>query len=95
MVCTDGGKGTEHSGITAAELAATRAAEQAAAAQLLGVKEIVTWATPTVNWRTPARSASSWCGKFAASRPDVVMVTEPYVRSMVWHRDHRSPARWP
>ena len=89
VVCTDGGKGTEHSGIAAAELAATRAAEQAAAAQLLGVKEIVTLGYPDGELEDTGAFRKQLVREIRRVRPDVVMVTEPYVRSMVWHRDHR------
>ncbi|MEP6808249.1 MAG: PIG-L family deacetylase, partial [Chloroflexota bacterium] len=41
VVTTDGGKGTEDPAVTSAQLTATREAEQRAAADLLGVSEIV------------------------------------------------------
>src|SRR6476659_6617333 len=41
VVTTDGGKGSEDPAMTPAQLAATRVAEQRAAADMLGVREIV------------------------------------------------------
>ena len=41
VVTTDGGKGTEDPDVTPAQLSATRTAEQRAAADILGVRDIV------------------------------------------------------
>lgn len=89
VVCTDGGKGTEHPGITAAELAATRDKEQEAAAEVLGVKEIVKLGYPDGELEDTGEFRKQLVREIRRVRPEVVMVTEPYVRSMVWHRDHR------
>ncbi len=89
VVCTDGGKGTEKPGITAAELAATRDREQMAAAQLLGVKEVVRLGYPDGELEDTGEFRKQLVRQIRRVQPEVVLVTEPYVRSMVWHRDHR------
>jgi len=87
--CTDGGKGTDKAGITAQELAATRDREQAAAADVLGVREIVKLGHPDGELEDSGEFRKQLVREIRRVQPDVVMVTEPYVRSMVWHRDHR------
>ena len=89
VVCTDGGKGTENPTITSEELAATREAEQTAAAALLGVKEVVRLGYPDGELEDTGDFRKHLVRQIRRVQPEVVMVTEPYVRSMVWHRDHR------
>ena len=89
VVCTDGGKGTDKPGISAEELAAIRAREQSAAADMLGVKEIVKLDYPDGELEDTGEIRKQLVRQIRRVRPEVVMVTEPYVRGMVWHRDHR------
>ena len=89
VVCTDGGKGTDKPGITAAELAATRDGEQMAAAALLGVGEVVKLGYPDGELEDTGEFRKQLVRQIRRVQPEVVMVTEPYVRGMVWHRDHR------
>ena len=89
VLCTDGGRGTEKPGITADELAATRDREQMAAAQLLGVREVVKLGYADGELEDTAEFRKQLVREIRRLRPDVVMATEPYQRSLVWHRDHR------
>ena len=89
VVCTDGGKGTDKPGITTEELAATREREQMAAAEVLGVSEIVKLGYADGELDDTADFRKQLVRQVRRVQPEVVMVTEPYVRSMVWHRDHR------
>ena len=70
-------------------LAATRAREQSAAAEVLGVKEIVNLDYLDGELEDTGEFRKQLVRQIRRVRPEVVMVTEPYVRSMVWHRDHR------
>lgn len=89
VVCTDGGRGTDKPGITSAELAATRDREQMAAANVLGVSEVIKLGYPDGELEDTGDFRKHLVRQIRRVQPEVVMVTEPYVRSMVWHRDHR------
>jgi LmbE family N-acetylglucosaminyl deacetylase len=92
VVTTDGGKGTDDPAITSAQLTATREAEQRAAADLLGVSEIVHlgypdgYLTPTLDLR---RDIVRQIRRF---RPDLVIAQNPVRRQdgnpFVGHPDH-------
>jgi LmbE family N-acetylglucosaminyl deacetylase len=92
VVTTDGGKGTDDPAVTSAQLTATREAEQRAAADLLGVSEIVHlgypdgYLTPTLDLR---RDIVRQIRRF---RPDLVIAQNPMRRHdgnpFVGHPDH-------
>lgn len=92
LVTTDGGKGTEDPAVTPEMLAATRVAEQRAAADVLGVREIVHlgypdgYLTPTLDLR---RDITRHIRRF---RPDLVIAQNPQRRSdgnpFIAHPDH-------
>jgi LmbE family N-acetylglucosaminyl deacetylase len=92
VVTTDGGKGTDDPAITSAQLTATREAEQRAAADLLGVSEIVHlgypdgYLTPSLDLR---RDIVRQIRRF---RPDLVIAQNPVRRQdgnpFVGHPDH-------
>jgi len=92
VVTTDGGKGTDDPTVTSAQLTATREAEQRAAADLLGVSEIVHlgypdgYLTPSLDLR---RDIVRQIRRF---RPDVVIAQNPARRQdgnpFVGHPDH-------
>jgi LmbE family N-acetylglucosaminyl deacetylase len=92
VVTTDGGKGTEDPAVTPEMLAATRVAEQRAAANVLGVREIVHlgypdgYLTPTLDLR---RDITRQIRRF---RPDLVIAQNPQRRSdgnpFIAHPDH-------
>jgi LmbE family N-acetylglucosaminyl deacetylase len=92
VVTTDGGKGTDDPAVTSAQLTATREAEQRAAADLLGVSEIVHlgypdgYLTPTLDLR---RDIVRQIRRF---RPDLVITQNPIHRQdgnpFVGHPDH-------
>lgn len=92
VVTTDGGKGTEDPAVTSAQLTATRETEQRAAADVLGVSEIVHlgysdgYLTPSLELR---RDIVRQLRRF---RPDLVIAQNP-VRRMdgnpfIGHPDH-------
>jgi LmbE family N-acetylglucosaminyl deacetylase len=92
VVTTDGSKGTEDPAVTPHELAATRAAEQRTAADLLGVGEIVHlnnpdgYLSPTLELR---RDITRQIRRF---RPDLVITQNPQRRldhnPYIGHPDH-------
>jgi LmbE family N-acetylglucosaminyl deacetylase len=92
LVTTDGGKGTEDRSVTPAQLSATREAEQRAAADSLGVGEIVHLGYPD-GYLTPSLELRrDIVRQIRRLRPDVVIAQNP-VRRMdgnpfIGHPDH-------
>jgi LmbE family N-acetylglucosaminyl deacetylase len=92
VVTTDGGKGTEDPAVTPAQLIATREAEQRAAADRLGVSEIVHLGYPD-GYLTPSlelrRDIVRQIRRF---RPDLVIAQNPIRRQdgnpFIGHPDH-------
>jgi len=92
VVTTDGGKGTEDPAVRPEQLAATRIAEQRAAADVLGVSEIVHlgypdgYLTPSLDLR---RDITRQIRRF---RPDLVVTQNPQRRldhnPFIGHPDH-------
>jgi len=92
LVTTDGGKGTEDPAVDPAQLAATRVAEQRAAADVLGVTEIVHLGYPD-GYLTPSLELRrDIVRQIRRLRPDLVIAQNP-VRRMdgnpyIGHPDH-------
>jgi LmbE family N-acetylglucosaminyl deacetylase len=92
VVTTDGSKGTENPDVAPAQLAATRIAEQRAAADILGVSEIVHFGYPD-GYLTPSldlrRDITRQLRRF---RPDLVITQNPQRRldhnPYIGHPDH-------
>jgi LmbE family N-acetylglucosaminyl deacetylase len=92
VVTTDGSKGTEDPDLTPEQLAATRVAEQRAAADILGVGEIVHLGYPD-GYLTPSlelrRDVARQIRRF---RPDLVITQNPQRRldhdPYIGHPDH-------
>jgi Uncharacterized proteins, LmbE homologs len=92
VVTTDGGKGTDDPAVTPEQLSATRIAEQRAAADVLGVSEIVHlgypdgYLTPSLDLR---RDVTRQIRRF---RPDLVLTQNPQRRldhnPFIGHPDH-------
>ena len=92
VVTTDGGKGSEDPAMTPAQLTATRVAEQRAAADMLGVREIVHlgypdgYLTPSLDLR---RDITRQIRRF---RPDLLITQNPQRRldfnPFIGHPDH-------
>jgi LmbE family N-acetylglucosaminyl deacetylase len=92
VVTTDGGKGTDDPAVRPEQLAATRIAEQRAAADVLGVNEIVHlgypdgYLTPSLDLR---RDITRQIRRF---RPDLVLTQNPQRRldhnPFIGHPDH-------
>jgi LmbE family N-acetylglucosaminyl deacetylase len=92
VVTTDGGKGTDDPAVTPEQLSAMRIAEQRAAADVLGVTEIVHLAYPD-GYLTPSlelrRDVTRQIRRF---RPDLVLTQNPQRRldhnPFIGHPDH-------
>jgi LmbE family N-acetylglucosaminyl deacetylase len=92
VVTTDGGKGTEDPDVTPEQLSSTRVAEQRAAADILGVSDIVHlgypdgYLTPSLDLR---RDITRQIRRF---RPDLVITQNPQRRldfnPFIGHPDH-------
>ena len=92
VVTTDGGKGTEDPNVTPEELSATRVAEQRAAADILGVAEIVHLGYPD-GYLTPSLDLRrDIVRQIRRYRPDLVITLNPQRRldhdPFIGHPDH-------
>jgi LmbE family N-acetylglucosaminyl deacetylase len=92
VVTTDGSKGTEDPNITADELATTRRAEQRAAADLLGVGEIVHLGYPDGYLQPTLELRRDIVRQIRRFRPDLVITQNPQRRldhnPFIGHPDH-------
>jgi LmbE family N-acetylglucosaminyl deacetylase len=92
VVTTDGGKGTDDPAVTSAQLTAMREAEQRAAADVLGVSEIVHLGYPD-GYLTPSLDLRrDIVRQIRRYRPDVVIAQNPLRRQdgnpFIGHPDH-------
>ena len=92
LVTTDGGKGTEDMSVTPAQLSATRETEQRAAADLLGVGEIVHLGYPDGYLVPSLELRRDIVRQIRRLRPDVVIAQNPARRMdgnpFIGHPDH-------
>ena len=89
VLCTDGSKGSDDREIDPVELAARRTREQLAAAEILGIANVVTLGRPDGGLEDTSDFRKELVREIRLLKPDVVLTTEPYRRNMQWHRDHR------
>ena len=89
VVCTDGGRGSDDPGVSSEELAAKRSREQRAAAEILGITNVVELGRPDGELEDTADFRKDLVRQIRLVKPDVVLTAEPYRRNMQWHRDHR------
>jgi LmbE family N-acetylglucosaminyl deacetylase len=103
VVCTNGNKGTSDTDVKPDELAETRKKEQRAAAEVLGVREVVFLGNPdqgledTPEFRKQIvrmirryrpETVVTIVRMIRRYRPETVVTADPY-RRYIWHRDHR------
>lgn len=89
VLCTDGSRGTRDPEVSPEELSEIRGREQLAAADILGVSNVVMLGRPDGELDDTADFRKDLVRQIRLVRPDVVLTTEPYRRNMQWHRDHR------
>ena len=88
VVCTNGDKGTTDVNMKPEELAKTREKEQMAAAEVLGVSEVIFLRHPDQSLEDTPEFRKEIVRLIRMHRPEVVVTADPY-RRYLWHRDHR------
>jgi LmbE family N-acetylglucosaminyl deacetylase len=88
VVCTNGNKGTSDPNVKPAELAEIRQKEQRAAAEVLGVREVVFLENPDQGLEDTPEFRKQIVRMIRRYRPETVVTADPY-RRYIWHRDHR------
>ena len=88
VVCTNGNKGTSDPEMTPDELAKIRQREQRAAAEILGVREVVFLENPDQGLEDTPEFRKQIVRMIRRYRPETVVTADPY-RRYIWHRDHR------
>jgi LmbE family N-acetylglucosaminyl deacetylase len=93
VICTNGDKGTSDRDVKPEELAKTREREQLAAANLLGVKNVIFLRYPDQGLEYTNGFRKKLVRLIRKYQPGIVITDDPYRRYMYWHRDHRITAR--
>ena len=88
VVCTNGDKGTSDREVKPESLIKIREKEQIAAANLLGVKEVIFLGYPDQGLEETPRFRKDIVKQIRRFRPETVVTADPY-RRYIWHRDHR------
>ena len=88
VVCTNGDKGTNDVDMNPAKLAKIREQEQLAAAEVLGVREVVFLRHPDQGLEDTYEFRKQLVRFIRMYRPETVVTSDPY-RRYLWHRDHR------
>lgn len=91
-LCTSGDKGTSDRGMQPARLAEIRETEQQAAAQKIGVREVVFLRYPDQGLEESPALLKDIVRLIRGFCPETVMTCDPY-RRYVYHRDHRITGR--
>lgn len=92
VVCTNGDKGTSDPNMQPEELAKVREQEQLAAAEMLGVREVIFLRHPDQSLEDTPEFRKEIVRLIRTYRPDTVAVVDSYGR-YIDHRDHRIAAR--
>lgn len=92
VVCTNGNKGSSDPDMTPERLAGIREAEQLAAAELLGVKEVVFLRYDDQSLEDTPGFRKDLVRQIRTFRPEIVVTSDPY-KKYLWHRDHRITGR--
>jgi LmbE family N-acetylglucosaminyl deacetylase len=88
VVCTNGDKGTDNANMKPEEVAQIREKEQRAAANVLGVREVVFLGYPDQSLEDTPEFRKELVRVIRIYRPITVVTADPY-RRYIWHRDHR------
>ena len=88
VVCTNGNKGTSDPDVKPDELAKIRQNEQRAAAEILGVREVVFLENQDQGLEDTPEFRKQIVRMIRLYRPETVVTADPY-RRYIWHRDHR------
>jgi LmbE family N-acetylglucosaminyl deacetylase len=88
VVCTNGDKGTSDINMDPEKLADTRKKEQRAAADVLGVSEVIFLGLPDQGLEDTPEFRKRIVRLIRQYRPATIATADPY-RRYIWHRDHR------
>ncbi len=88
VVCTNGNKGTSDPNMKPEHLAAIRQGEQRAAAEILGVREVVFLENQDQGLEDTPEFRKQIVRMIRRYRPETIVTADPY-RRYIWHRDHR------
>ncbi len=88
VVCTNGNKGTSDLNQKPEQLAEIRQGEQRAAAEVLGVREVIFLGNPDQGLEDTPEFRKQIVRMIRQYRPETVVTADPY-RRYIWHRDHR------
>jgi LmbE family N-acetylglucosaminyl deacetylase len=88
VVCTNGDKGTADATMKPEELAQIREKEQVAAANVLGVREVIFLRYPDQSLEDTPVFRKELVRLIRTYKPEIVVTADPY-RRYIWHRDHR------
>ncbi len=88
VICTGGEKGTSDPAVDPKELAKTRMKEQQAAADLLGVDQVIFLGYEDQTLEDTPEFRKEIVRQIRTYKPDRLVTADPY-RRYIWHRDHR------
>ncbi len=88
VVCTNGDKGTTNPDMKPEDLIEIRKKEQLAAADVLGVSEVIFLGLPDQGLEETPQFRKQIVRLIRQYRPEIVVTVDPY-RRYIWHRDHR------
>ncbi len=88
IICTNGDKGTNNPEIKPEQLIEMREKEQRAAAEVLGVRDVIFLGYPDLHLEASPDFVREMVRQIRLYRPKIIVTTDPY-RRYVWHRDHR------
>ena len=89
VLCTNGDKGTSDPDMTSERLAEIREREQAEAAALIGVEEVIYLSYPDGGLEDTSEFREQLVRAIRQHRPEVVFCTDPHRTTFYLHRDHR------
>jgi len=92
VVCTDGSKGTDDLNIKPQQLIEIREKEQLAAAEILGVQDVIFLRHEDQNIEETPDFRKNIVRQIRTFKPELIITSDPY-RRYVWHRDHRIVGR--
>jgi LmbE family N-acetylglucosaminyl deacetylase len=88
VVCTNGDKGSSEPNMTGEKIAKVRKKEQMAAADVLGVSEVIFLGHPDQGLEDTPKFRKQIVRLIRQYRPRLIVTADPY-RRYIWHRDHR------
>ncbi len=88
VICTNGDKGSGDRSLTPEKISAMRKKEQRAAADTLGVREVVFLDYPDQGLEDTPEFRKQIVRLIRTFRPKTLVTSDPY-RRYLWHRDHR------